>query len=129
MQYVSYGLAAAQSILTPGETVIDGWTAVNTATMRVRGGQKESTTVAGALCHSQIPVPQANQRVQSMHRYASTRSCTFYVRIIHQARQSPVTATKQPRSICGAKFLSRYLGGSGTALCRLYELAAAHRAG
>ena len=49
MQDVSCGRAAAQSLLTPGETVLEGWPAVNTATMRVRGGQRESTTVAGPL--------------------------------------------------------------------------------
>ena len=38
MQDISCGLAAAQSMLIPGETVLEGWTAVNTATMRVRGG-------------------------------------------------------------------------------------------
>jgi hypothetical protein len=47
MEYVSCGRAAVQRLLTPGETVIEGWPAVNTVPMRVRGGERESTTVAG----------------------------------------------------------------------------------
>ena len=55
MEYVSCGRAAVQRLLTPGETVIEGWPAVNTVSMRVRGGERESTTVAG-------PPPRQGER-------------------------------------------------------------------